>query len=349
MIYIIDFSNSNFLQSIVAIGIDFLNSNFLQSVAIVVSVILGLKFFYSKQRTNRLQKLYFDDGVLKQVREIDEGLTMTQQNIYAFTSVIDEISNLIKQTVVDRDIIFKSLEKKIFSIKEFGQFGESASEIATFLIPSEQGDHITQWFRKYNADIGAFSAIVRGQLFILLNELSISNSRRNKTKDEVMLEKMVINIGKLQKLMIRHRVMVNLYSRLARLYADLKFSDSDELVSTHKNPKFTKIIKNLDESFKILFCFYETPNKSIYYSYAKDEDGKHFKIVFENESNVKITREMLNENPKGKLNIIINDTAIGNAIIEDTKNNFVMGLVGMTNLRNFERRPNIIAEKQRFI
>lgn len=328
--------------------IDFLNSNFFQSIATIGAVGLGLMLFYRQQRTSRLQKIYFDDSLLKQVRDIDEGLTKTQQHAYVFATAIDEISNLIARTFVDKEILLQSLTEKINSIKEVGQFGESTKEVINFLIPDERGDHITQWFTKYNADIGAFSAITRGQLSILANELSTSDQKREKTKDEEMFKKMLANIGRHQRLLVRHRIMMYLFCTLTRLYANLKFSDSHELANVYQNKEFSKIIDNLDESFKMLFCFYETNEKYTYFSYAKDEDGKYFKIVVENEDTAKITREKLDEKPKGKLNIVVNDVAIADAIIEDTKNNFIMGLIGMANLRNFERRPNIIAEKQRF-
>ena len=328
--------------------VDFLNSNFVQSVATVGAVVLGFYYFFVQQRASRLQKIYFDDALLKQVREIDDGLTRAQQHSYIFAAVMDDISNLIEQTFVDKEIMLKTLTDRISSIQESGQFGESTKEITNFLISDERGDHITQWFTKYNADIGAFSAIVRGQLSILANELSMSDAKRDKNKDKEMFEKMSANIGKLQRLLIRHRVMMYWFSSLVRLYADLKFSNRDELVNAYKKEDFSKIISNLGESFKMLFCFYETGGQQNYFSYAKDEDGKYFKIVIENDDKAKVTRENLTEKPKGKLNIIVNDIAIADAIIEDTKNNFVMGLIGLANLRNFERRPSIIAEKRRF-
>lgn len=328
--------------------VDFLNSNLVQSVATVGAVILGFYYFFAQQRASRLQKIYFDDALLKQVREIDEGLTKAQQHSYIFATAIDNISNLIAQTFVDKEILLQTLTEKINSIKEVGQFGESTKEIINFLIPDERGDHITQWFTKYNADIGAFSAIARGQLSILANELSVHGSKRDKNKDKEMFDKMLANVIKLKRLLIRHRVMMYWFCSLVRLYADLKFSNREELASAYKKESFSKIISNLDESFKMLFCFYEMDEKYTYFSYAKDEEGRYFKIVAENEDAVKITREKLTEKPKGKLSVVSNDVAIADAIIEDTKNNFVMGLIGMANLRNFERRPNIIAEKQRF-
>ena len=326
------FFNSNFFQSLITLG------------AIAGTAFFGLRSFHAQQKTKRLQKIYFDDSLLLSTKKIDDGITAAEINGKTFGEALDIMSNLMNKTYVIKDALIHSLKKKMDSMISPDFFvGDSIKSIIYELVPDERGDHIGQWLNKYNEDTGVFYAKIYGQFQVLINSLLIPQDRRSVKEDEKMIKKMIKDISDQTILLTRHKLMFEWFFRLIRRYANIDFKNRDELVNAYKNENLETILKKIDTAFKIMFTF-SKESDNIYYSFAKDEEGRRFKLSFGNGDVISVKRVQKEYMDNEKFLIIRNELPLINATIYDTKNSFINALIGMANYELMDRHPNLFKE-----
>lgn len=296
---------------------EFFNSNFFQALttllAIGGSAYFGIKSFHSQQKTKRLEKLYFNDSFVKYSNILNENIRISLKNRNYFADVMDCIDNL--GSGEDKKSLLKIIQKKIDEIETPLSIGLVEGQL-NFLF-TDSSDHLAQWISKIQSDFGFLHILTKGQLQLFYKKI---------TDNEIINRDELIKIHKrLNNKYIsaeRHYIFKNLFDSLIREFAEIDFKDVKSINRFSKNSSIQKLIKNIDESFRLLFGFYQSNSeKDVWYSYAQ-EAGNHFKIIFKMENNnieIKSVEKINNiSNLINKFNyMILFDDIIGNIIIDN--------------------------------
>ncbi len=322
----------------------FLNSSYVQTLLTFVGAVLvtfiGIGQYYSQQRAGRLQKIYFEDSILALLNQVDSAMITSRQNAYVGVNALDLVSNLINRTYVDHSVLIKNLEALISSLKPPGQFGDVKKEMMPDLF-GQKGNILSQWLQKAEVDLDAFYSVIKGSLLLILNSLQ-ETGKRDKKKDEEMLAKIQEHISDNNLRIQRHNMLLFFLSKLVGTVASLDFKNKKDLANMRSNRAIRKVLEKIEESFKMLFAFYKIDN-TCYYSYAKDLDGKNFKVMFDGAGNATISREIIDtESLKSPYLIIDDNSLLGKKIGDEKDRPLFDALIGMSNMYVFEEKPELL-------
>lgn len=334
-----------------------LNSNFFQGLATMIAafiaVVGGLLTYFTQQRVNNLRRIYFEETFLDSIKDIENGIGSCNRFVYLSGEIINLISNLIKQTYVDRDTFFARIELLRIQISQdikFQYFKDIPKGRMEEIFYGNK-NYLVQWIDKAQENFIYFSGLVRGQMDMLINDLKM-NEIRNKERDKKMLDDIHQNIQNQYRLIQRHYTLLYYLARLISKFNLCKYHSINELIKFSQKKEIKKLIKDIDKTFLTLFAYYKPKNKEdeILYSYALDEDECRFKITKTDDID-KLKIERIDKDiDKDKYNVVTfrDETKFANSIIEDTKNNFITGLIGLGNMILFKERPKIIKTLKEF-
>ena len=216
---------------------------------------------------------------------------------------------------------------------------------------SDNRTYLVQWIGKSQYDFIHFIGAVRGQIDMLINDFA-TNEVREKEKDKKMLEEVLQNIQNQYYLVERHYALLYYLGKIISEFNLCKYYNLSGLIKFSKKRIIRELINKIDKTFLTLFAYYQPKNKNleILYSHTLDENGNMFKITkIKNLDKLKIQRikESIDKS-EYKLVTFNNEINFANSIIEDTKNNFITGLIDLSNMILFEKKPNIIKSVYKF-
>lgn len=337
-------------QSICDKLIAFFNSKFFNSIAIVVAAaltaLIAFRTFYSQQRTKRLQKIYLEDFLLKTQDYINDGIGIMRMNMKLFESAINLIINCINQTYVDQDTLIKRLKEinTLMKIPEMQDYSQNEMVIELF---KEKGYLFSQWLGKFEEDVQTFCYLMIHQLHIIVNHL-LYTTQKNKEKGIEFLNDIAKYVEAQNGLLLRHSVLSYLVHNLLNKLVVIDFKTKKSILKfCQDNTNVIVILNNINESFKILFGFYEV-NDKLFYSYAKNEDGNNFKIEIINDETVCISAEKINNDFKSRLFIVTDESILAGIKINGSDVIFMKALIGIANLNNFNEKPRFLDRKKNF-
>lgn len=222
------------------------------------------------------------------------------------------------------------------------------TEGAVNFLFTDASAHLTQWISKSQKDFDFLYQHTKGQLLVIYKKISEGDMLDNN-----QLKKIQEQLGYKYISAERHYVLKNLFDALIRNFAEFDFKNSEELKKIVQKQSVKEYIQKIDECFKLLFGFYQkSDEKDVWYSYARREDGKCFKIKF-SKTNDEISvisaeaadfpSQFANQKPTMILfDEILGSVKIGDDILIKILNNLTYAKIGF-------RKPNILSFRSHFL
>lgn len=262
---------------------------------------LALNRYFQGQKTERLQKIYYEDAIIKPLNHLEKLFSLVNKNGILFGRLNQYIGNKFKTaeeiskksaTNETREAIFKKItsSKYIKSIVEkinvpavrFAP-NDSLKEILKKTTNSDSVKYFSAWFNKdVKEDISIIMGIIRN---IAANcEDYLTTDQEYITLTEFSIEKNLLHINNAMTIIEKHQILIYLASQLKHILVEKHYRNKKSLVKDlKKDSEFSALINNFTEAFKILFLYYHD-GKS-YISYAKNKAGKNYKITFTTDAN----------------------------------------------------------------
>jgi hypothetical protein len=324
----------------------FFNSVFFQTIftlaGILIAAILGLKSFFGEQKTKRLEKLYFNDTFVRYSNILDANIQITKSNLHNFSNALDYIQNLSERG--DQDSLLSFMNQLMTDTKPPVAIGIVVGQINFIFV--NRSKHLTQWIAKIQNDYEWLHSRVEGQLKLLYKEIE-----RNTKFTEIQLKEINDAIRPSYLAAQRHYIFQNLFDSLVRKFAELDFRNAKSINKFTDNADIKKIINQIDESFEVLFGFYQSAqDNNIWYSYAQELNGERFKLNFLEKDNqdflASIEKIQIDINPPNTApTMILFDQELGSIKIDGIP--FPQKLVNMAYLKIGISR-SISPAKQKF-
>lgn len=324
-------------------------------LAAIIAPWTAVKIYLSQQRIARVQKIYYEESLLDQLRYLDDALDITVQNFALFDNVINFI---IRASIAPtaHDLIINSVNEIANKIVIPPRYQSSKREVLITLF-KRKGYPIYQWLLKFDSDFVELNSLVREEMFSLIlfmqqsQEISPDGAR---FQDNVAIANSKLRqIAVLQPLLARHQVLIHLLNTIIARISTMDFK-SLEALSTYVtgDKEILSSLEKMDEVFKILFGYYVI-SKNVYLSYLTDEYGQKYRLTFGNTADrVVIDRIAAPEQIDQSTLIIVQKDAMLAAlevIINGEVKRYSRVQIGMANLTALSERPSFYREVQSFI
>ena len=287
---------------------EFINSNFFQAIITLLTIVggayFGARVFHSQQRAKRLEKLYFEDSIARYLNILEENTSSAIKNQNLFARALDQIKNLGQR--MDKEHLLNSIKESFDSIRPPSPIGLVNGQLNAIFTGSS--NHFAQWISKAQTDFDFLYERIRGQL-----ELFYKRIQDNKKIDLIKAAEIFHRLNATYISTQRHYIFQRLFESLMRNFAEFDFKNVKSINNFANESAIAKNIRDIDESFRLLFGFYQAiEDKTIWYSYA-EEDGKCFKLTFGIKDGDVVLKELTKETrPKSQdLFMILFDDVVG--------------------------------------
>lgn len=328
-----------------------LNSNFMQSLVIIISPAfiawLGVKSYYSQQRINRLQKIYYEDSLVHLLNNIDGAMETTKKNLHLFENAIYLIDHLnSKPFTAGSNVLLEQLANTISNIEIPLLYSGCKIEILLELF-GKTGYSILQWISKLCCDFKKFNLSNKKILHNYLDRLSAINNfpipPLMNNEIATFFKKIELEYASLQ----RHFTLLYIYNKMINRISIMHFKSKKDLKKFRTDTEMKNLMKTFCECFKVLFAYYKISD-NLYYTYAENEQGQRYKLTFAETKNL-VTIE--NENIPNLKNLILIEEDFDIAylfICNDLQKTYISHiLLGLANRIAFSEEPQFL-KVQRF-
>jgi len=242
----------------------------------------GIEKFYLQKRSERIQKIYFDNGLLKQLNDLETLINLSTENIHILVQIKDLIYNF-EAVEIEEGILKEKFDNLIHDIKMVNHHPVIAKTVINELFGKYYGERIVQWIDKIEKDSSRFNALVLGYS-IKATTIFLKNNSEN-SKDKII--KFLNQTQAFHNLTIgRAYVFLELFPAVIRRLSTRDFKSRDNLIEICRK-ELDEDLRKIDEAFKWLYGFYQDQNTSnIFYSHAKDEKNNHYKLTFIKQSGI---------------------------------------------------------------
>jgi len=250
-------------------------------VAAWLAAIFTLKSFYSQQRTNRIQKVYFEEALNKQLNGLEKAMVTLDENMARIQWGINRAIHWVKQRKSSWNILIDNFNE-IACVNKAAILGSYTPKetILDMFDDKHEAYQLVTWISSVESDIAMTIEKINGQLSVIADKLSskpptTDTEHKGAAKFLSEMSKLILNDYQLAK---RHTTLLRLFTRFVNSYAETDFKNKKELMSYKNNPKIKNLLKEIDECRRRLFMFYKSGN--IYYSYTARKGNERIKLNF---------------------------------------------------------------------
>lgn len=317
----------------------------LQSPAVIAAIIApwaAITTFLRQQRISRVQKIYYEESLFRQLNHLDDAIDITSKNYALFENGMNLIVNDLRGGTIS-SLTILSLNEIAKQISISTRYRSSKREILVILF-KQYGYTLYQWLLKFDRDFSTINSYIREVLSRLSAELQI-----NGQISEIEIVAKNTEIDDLYQLLIRHDTILYLFNNIVCHIGSLDFKSREALIKDVSNDSvILASLKKIDEVFKMLFGYFKLEDK-VFLSYLKDKNGKRFKIHFNHEITISQIdhQEVLDQNA---MKIVMVDLSLAAAKIEvdGVNTNYSNVQLGMSNVVAFEKKPSFYSEAESF-
>lgn len=310
-------------------------------LASILAPWFAIRTYLKQQRVSRIQRIYYEESLLNQLKHLDDSIDITSKNLAYFENAINLILNNFRMGVVTASTI-TSLNEIANKIEAPVRYQSSKKEVLIILF-QKYGYIAHQWLFKCDNDFNWFNLHIREEIFNLATRLQLTPNLPETTIREQGKE-----IDNNFNLVMRHYTFAYFFNQLVSRVGILDFKSQKELINGIKNDNvINSTLTKMDEAFKILFGYFKIDDKN-FISYLKDENGDRFKIHI----NDQISIERMNENIPSinQMRIIKDDTRLANVTVNvnNSPRSYSLIQTGMANLSTFDEKPKFYLEAESF-
>ncbi|BCA93917.1 hypothetical protein TUM19329_02780 [Legionella antarctica] len=310
-------------------------------IAAILAPIFAIKTYLKQQRVSRIQRIYYEESLLDQLKHLDNAIDLTSKNLAYFENAINLILNDLKVGAVTIATI-TSLNEIAKKIEAPTLYQVSKREILIILF-KKHGYIAQQWLFKYDNDFSSFNLHVREVISGLATEL-LANPSLQQTTITAYAQEIKDNYN----LIMRHFTFAYLFNLIVSRVGVLDFKSQKTLINDiAKDCMISSTLIKIDKVFKILFGYFKITDKT-FLSYLEDENGDRFK--FNIDQQITITKVKQAPPPEDQLRIIKNDLRLAQLKIEvnNLQKHYSFIQIEMANLCSFDEKPQFYREAESF-
>jgi len=310
-------------------------------LASILAPWFAIKTYLKQQRVSRIQRIYYEESLLDQLKHLDNAIDITSKNLAYFENAINFILNDFRMGVVTMPTI-TLLNDIVNKIKAPIRYHSSKREVLITLF-NKYGYTMHQWLFKFDKDFSWFNLYIREVVFNLATRLQLDP---NLPRETILNQSNEVNNN--FNLVMRHYTFSYLFNQIVSRIGTLDFKSQQKLINdVGKDNAISSTLIKIDEAFKILFGYFKIDDKNIL-SYLKDENGDRFKFHINDQ--ISIERVKINPPPADQMRIIKDDMQLVNVTIfvKNTQRNYSLIQTGMANLCAFDEKPRFYPEAESF-
>lgn len=326
---------------IYAFFINLLNMLLPAFIVAILTSIFAIRTYLKQQRVSRIQRIYYEESLVDQLKHLDIAIDLTSKNLAYFENAINLILNDFKVgsvtavTITSLSEIAKKIETPIL-------YQGSKREILIILF-KKYGYITNQWLFRYDEDFCWFNLHMKEVIYGLVKRLLVNpNLQQAKITDQAQEVKDNYN------LIMRHYTFAYLFNRIVSRVGILDFKSPKVLINDiAKDPVISATLIKIDEVFKILFGYFKIEDKT-FLSYLKDENGYRFKFHIDQQITIAKVKEV--PPPEEQLRIVKKDLRLAELIIEinNLQRHYSLIQTGMANLCALDEKPKFYREAESF-
>jgi hypothetical protein len=224
----------------------------------LVTAIFSLHKYYSEQRTARLQKIYFEDALLGQVKAIESAMSQTTNNFYTVENLYNFSIKILDREKIDLatkiDYLNTIFDKTINDIKFNITTTDFKKEtISKLLYESEEyNNSLPNWIKKFEEDTFRFSSFLSSQVLILKSDIGRIKDQNIEQFKTQLKNILMIYAQDNYVLVQRHYILLHLLSDLVLEFSSENYTNIDSILNAFKKEKIKKITKLINLSYQNL-------------------------------------------------------------------------------------------------
>jgi hypothetical protein len=243
--------------------------------------------FFQGQKTAMLQKLYFEDGLIKPINRIEELFSTINSNSINLEAINHYLDNKITARELENQPGKKDLIKttSIEFVKEFSKnikapngffFGNHLYEFFDQITPYVFGKYIKEWIEILEEDLTLTSSLMKN---IALNYVDYMSPYNDIQITSNIIARNTTLVNNRIYMVLNHRILLKIMMELKIIFSELQYKNQKQIKRKLTHSKnFTQAVNYFLEKHKILFYFYKKENDS-YITYAK-KDNVRYEVNF---------------------------------------------------------------------
>lgn len=228
---------------------------FLTLLVIVITAWFSIQKYHQEQRTSRIQKLYFEDAFLGQIKAMEETMSQAKENIYCVRSVFHMLEQFLYKGANDsKEILLEKIKntKNSLALKKIiTAFKKEA--ITDFLYEDgDNGEKFIGWIEAFEIDTASLFYDLEGLLIVMQNYLMRLENFDFDAKN--FFEGLKEKVNRVYFIRIeRHRVLFSVLSIFVFILTEEHYDSVAKIkISLRKEPRYKELIKFVGYAYKEL-------------------------------------------------------------------------------------------------
>lgn len=241
---------------------EYINDNSIVSgIFIVIAALLtswvAFEKYYTEQRTAKLEKLYFEESLLKQTRLLDNMISKTKFNYTSVENLYLLSKNILKNNDSSDE---KKLQLEHIFTKTLNQiqFDFTAEESRKFIVSEifhdsqKIGPEIFDWIDTFDLEYLRLNYFFLSQITLIANSICKLNDI-NTDKFEKMLKELLFDyMQDTYKYFYRHIILVVILSKITSIISSDIYKTYDDILKKLNTTKVINLLKIIKKYHKIL-------------------------------------------------------------------------------------------------
>lgn len=220
----------------------------------LVAVWLAIAKYQREQRTLRLQKLYFEDTFLGQIKSMEIMMSQTNKNMLTIENLNNLIINIMNQTHIDINLVKTELiaafDNAINNIKlDVFTTDFKKETMLKLLYDSGIKNFLPRWINRFEKDIHRFYFFLQSQTIILKTNVTKLVETNKSTFLKVSTDIYGEHVQMQYLLIERHYILFNLLSEIILIVSSENYENVKKILAAFRQEKIVKISNLVNEAF----------------------------------------------------------------------------------------------------
>ncbi|WP_447531264.1 hypothetical protein, partial [Legionella pneumophila] len=214
-------------------------------IAAILAPIFAIRTYLKQQRVSRIQRIYYEESLIDQLKHLDIAIDLTSKNLAYFENAINLILNDFKVGAVTAATI-TSLSEIAKKIEAPIRYQVSKREILIILF-KKYGYITHQWLFKYDKDFSWFNLHMKEVISGLVTTLLV-----NPNLPQAIIHAQAQVVEDNYNLIMRHCTFAYLFNLIVSRVGILDFKSQKALINDiAKDHVISSTLIKIDEAFKI--------------------------------------------------------------------------------------------------